>query len=77
MGRARHHRIDAVLRQLGCPVLVLRGRRDGIAPERWIESLAATTVGGVSRTLPVGAHMIPMTHPQLVAAEVRCLLRQT
>lgn len=37
---ARRHRVDRVLRRVRCPVLVVRGRRDRIAPADWTRALA-------------------------------------
>lgn len=74
MGRARRHRLDRTLQRLSCPVHVVRGRRDRIAPERWTAELAATGKRRSTRSLAVGAHMIPQTHPDLVAEEICRLL---
>lgn len=68
---ARRHRIDAVLADVGCRTLVVRGVHDRIAPAGWTERLAAATGDGAARTLPAGAHMVPVTHPAQLAAELR------
>lgn len=64
MGVTRHHSIAATLAEVRCPVRVLRGPHDRIAPEDWCRSL------GESLTLPRGGHMVPLTHGELVAREV-------
>ena len=70
MGDARRHRIQDVVPRVRCPVLVVRGRRDRIAPVDWVRSLARQA-GGIAVTLPAGAHMVPLTHPRLLAAAVQ------
>lgn len=64
MDTARHDRIDETLTGVRCPVLVVRGVHDRIAPEDWCRTL------GPSVTLPSGAHMVPITDGELLAAEV-------
>lgn len=76
MGRARRHRLDQTVQQLSCPVHVVRGRRDRIAPARWLVELTGTGERRSHRSLAVGAHMVPQTHPRLVADEVRRLLTE-
>jgi pimeloyl-ACP methyl ester carboxylesterase len=70
MDAARRHRIDQALRQVRCEVLVVRGRHDRIAPADWVTALAALARRGRAATLPGGAHMVPITHPVLLAAVV-------
>lgn len=74
MNAARHHRIGAVLPEVRCPVLVLRGRHDRIAAHDWITAVAATTPNGHHRSLPAGAHMLPLTHPDTLAATISTFL---
>ena len=64
MDTARHDRIDKTLREVRCPVHVLRGPHDRIAPPDWCTAL------GPSVTLPRGGHMVPLTDGELVASEV-------
>jgi pimeloyl-ACP methyl ester carboxylesterase len=77
MDAARSDRIDDVLRRVGCPVLILRGWHDRIAPSDWLATLTGRAGGsstGAGRraavTVPAGGHMIPTTHGELVALEV-------
>ena len=73
MDGARRHPIDVPLGRLGPPpVLVLRGRHDRICPEDWAGRLVdAAPAGSRAVTLPVGAHMVPLTHGAAVAEAVR------
>ena len=70
MDAARRHRLDAAVADLTCPVLVVRGRHDRIAPADWVAALARHAPDGRAATLPVGAHMVPITHPTALAAAV-------
>lgn len=75
MEAARRHRLDRVLAGVRCPVLVVRGREDAICPSAWTAALAAAAPLGRSETLPSGAHMVPLTHPEELAASVTAFLR--
>jgi pimeloyl-ACP methyl ester carboxylesterase len=69
MDAARRDRIERAITAVVCPVLVLRGVHDSIAPADWTARLAT----GSSRravTLAAGGHMVPLTHGGLVAAEI-------
>lgn len=70
MNAARQHRIDTTLADVTCPVLVVRGRHDAICPADWAAELAAATGRGFSETLHGGAHMLPVTHPDALAATI-------
>jgi pimeloyl-ACP methyl ester carboxylesterase len=65
MDAARNDRIDQAIAEVHCPALVVRGPHDRICPPDWAASLAPT------ETLPVGGHMVPLTHGQLVAPLLR------
>jgi pimeloyl-ACP methyl ester carboxylesterase len=65
MDATRRDRIDQTLEQVRCPVVVLRGPHDRIAPESWCSSLAPTV------TLSRGSHMVPLTDGDLLAREIR------
>jgi pimeloyl-ACP methyl ester carboxylesterase len=77
MDVARHDRLDRLLPAVRCPVLVVRGRRDRIAPRDWADALAALARDGRAETLPAGAHMVPITHPAELAARIRAFLPLT
>jgi pimeloyl-ACP methyl ester carboxylesterase len=70
MDAARRDRIDRALGTVACPVLVVRGRHDRIAPADWAAALAAVAPQGRARTLPAGGHLVPITHPAALAAVV-------
>ncbi len=70
MDAARRHRIDDALGRVRCPVLVVRGRHDRIAPADWTAALAAAAPRGRAATLPAGAHMVPITHPAALATGI-------
>jgi len=74
MAAARRHRIDRALGAVRCPVLVVRGRHDRIAPRDWTEALAAVAPRGRAQTLPAGGHMVPITHPAALASAVGAFL---
>jgi pimeloyl-ACP methyl ester carboxylesterase len=84
MDAARSDRIEAVLPLLGCPVLLLRGQHDAIAPPDWLGLLAGGTDPAASGATPHrhrgtvagGAHMVPWTHGAAVARLVADFLGQ-
>jgi pimeloyl-ACP methyl ester carboxylesterase len=45
------HRLEDVLPRSTVPVVVVRGARDPVAPERWVEALAAGAPSGRHRTV--------------------------
>jgi pimeloyl-ACP methyl ester carboxylesterase len=61
MNAARYDDIEGTLRQVDCPVLVVRGIHDRICPADWAARLGPTV------TLPVGGHMAPLTDGPRVA----------
>lgn len=71
MDRARREEVRLDLGAVRCPVLVVRGRRDRICPEDWARALARTgPAGSRAVTLDSGAHMVPLTQGDLLAAAV-------
>ena len=70
MDAARRHRLDRTLAGVTCPVLVVRGRADAICPADWAAALAGAAPQGSVETLPAGAHMVPVTHPEALAARI-------
>jgi pimeloyl-ACP methyl ester carboxylesterase len=74
MDAARRHRIDRALTTVSCPVLVVRGRHDRIAPADWVAALGELAPQGRAVTLPAGAHMVPITHTTALAAEMEAFL---
>jgi pimeloyl-ACP methyl ester carboxylesterase len=75
MDAARRHRIDHALTTVSCPVLVVRGRHDRIAPADWAVALSELAPQGRTATLSAGAHMVPITHPTALAAQLEAFLR--
>jgi pimeloyl-ACP methyl ester carboxylesterase len=69
MEAARRQGIEEAVADSGCPVLLLRGVHDRIAPADWCRTVAAAGQGTVV-TLPAGGHMVPLTHARLVAEAV-------
>lgn len=66
MNHIRRYRTDAGLSTLSVPTLVIRGRNDRIAPARWCDQLALTARTAVI-SVPRAAHMVPLTHPHVIA----------
>jgi pimeloyl-ACP methyl ester carboxylesterase len=64
-------RLDAVLRQVGVPVVVVRGERDALVPRDWALHLAGRAPRGRLVELPGAAHMVVHTRPDDVARIVR------
>jgi pimeloyl-ACP methyl ester carboxylesterase len=74
MDASRRHRIDRAVTTVSCPVLVVRGRHDRIAPADWAAALAELAPQGRAVTLPAGAHMVPITHTTALAARMEAFL---
>lgn len=66
MDLARRHDLRPALSRAACPVVIVRGAADRIAPADWIDELAEIT-SGRAVTLPSGGHMIVLTHGGPVA----------
>jgi pimeloyl-ACP methyl ester carboxylesterase len=75
MDAARRHRITGVLPAVGAPVLVVRGAHDAICPPAWAAAVAAAASDGCAESLRAGAHMLPLTHPDLLAARIAAFHR--
>jgi pimeloyl-ACP methyl ester carboxylesterase len=74
MDAARQHRLMATVAAVACPVLVVRGRHDAICPADWAAALASGTADGRAETLPAGAHMVPITYADALAARIAAFL---
>lgn len=70
MDAMRWYRTDRALSRLGIPVVVVRGARDRIASEEWSARLSSIARGRLQK-VGGAAHMVPLTHPDAVAAAVR------
>lgn len=80
MNAARRDPIQDALRLLTCPVLVVRGGHDRIAPPDWARTLTreAPATGASSRrtaTVAAGGHMVPLTHGNLTAEAIHAFLQ--
>ncbi len=73
MDQMRRYRTRVGLDALSVPVRVIRGEHDRIAAQDWCDRLARTGGGDVV-SVPAAAHMVPITHPHVVAAVVEDLL---
>lgn len=79
MDAARRDRIQQSLRRVTCPVLVVRGAHDRIAPADWTHALTrdAPAESAVPRRcveLPAGGHMVPLTHAMPTARAIHAFL---
>jgi pimeloyl-ACP methyl ester carboxylesterase len=63
------HRLEDVLPRTTAPVVVVRGEHDPVAPERWVEALAASAPFGRHRTVG-GRHHAMDADPAGVAEVV-------
>lgn len=71
MDAARRHDLRPGLARVSCPVLVVRGRHDRICPLDWVNELTGVSPpGSVGASLSAGAHMVPLTHGELVAEQI-------
>jgi pimeloyl-ACP methyl ester carboxylesterase len=72
---ARRDDVLSTLEPVSVPVLVVRGPHDRVCPADWSEAVAQRGgAGSRAVTLSQGAHMVPCTHGELVAALVNELL---
>lgn len=70
----RHALADPVARklpQLACPMLVIRGGRDPIVPQRWAERTVRLIGDGELVIFPRAAHAVNFNSPEALNAEVR------
>jgi pimeloyl-ACP methyl ester carboxylesterase len=75
MDAARRDDVRETLHAVRGPALVVRGRHDRICPGTWAAEVARhAPVGSGTVTLPVGGHMVPLTHGVPLAAAVRQFL---
>jgi pimeloyl-ACP methyl ester carboxylesterase len=70
MNAVRHFRTDLALQSLALPVEILRGHKDRIATQEWSSELNRASNGQLTVT-DGAAHMVPLTHPEVVVAAVR------
>jgi pimeloyl-ACP methyl ester carboxylesterase len=70
MDAARHDDLLDTLSVVTCPVVLVRGIHDRIARADWVRALADRLPASRTVEVPVGAHLVPMTHPQAFADQV-------
>ncbi|GAA1114832.1 hypothetical protein GCM10009630_10290 [Kribbella jejuensis] len=74
MNAVRRFRTDLALAHTSVPVAIVRGARDRIARYDWCRRLADAAGGPASVTsVPGAGHMVPLTHPQALAAAIRTM----
>ncbi len=69
---------DPIERKLHCvqaPTLVVRGSRDPIAPQRWIDEMVEALPAGRSATIPGGTHAANYSAPDQLVELVREFLK--
>jgi 2-hydroxy-6-oxonona-2,4-dienedioate hydrolase len=67
-------RIEAKLPAVDAPVLALRGERDAIAPQRWVEAVADAAPRGSYLTLPGAVHAANYDAVERLAAVIEDFL---
>lgn len=60
-----------------CPVLVVRGQFDPIAPQRWVEEVAALLPAGRWAVIPKAAHAINYSAPDQLVCLIQGLIEET
>jgi pimeloyl-ACP methyl ester carboxylesterase len=75
MTQVRRYRTDVALSRVSVPTRVIRGDRDHVAPATWCAELTRSPVAELV-SVPRAGHMVPLTHPSVVADSIRLLLQQ-
>ena len=70
--RIRRYRTGVRLSRLAVPTHVIRGNRDRIASARWCAELADSALAELV-SVPRAAHMVPLTHPNVVVDSIERL----
>lgn len=76
MDASRKHPSAWPLGGTTCPVLLIRGHQDHLSPADWLDRLAEGRPETHVVTLPVGGHMLPITHPNELVDAMRPFLRE-
>ncbi|MGY4645705.1 alpha/beta fold hydrolase [Cellulomonas sp. URHB0016] len=61
------YRLEERLPDVRCPVVVVRGERDMVAPQAWVARLAGLAPDGHAVVVPGAAHVVMYSRPELVA----------
>lgn len=78
MNAVRFFRSDRALALTSVPVAIVRGSRDRLAPHDWCSRLADAAGGRAFITSVLGAaHMVPITHPEAIAAAIQAIQAQS
>jgi 2-hydroxy-6-oxonona-2,4-dienedioate hydrolase len=70
-------RVEDKLPRVLSPTLVVRGERDPIAPQRWVEEIVRRLPSGRLAVVPGAAHTVNYMAPDALAELVRAFLRST
>lgn len=62
--------------RLTMPTLIIEGSADALVPPPVADDLHHRIAGSTLVTVPDGSHMLPATHPDLLASEIAGFLRQ-
>jgi 2-hydroxy-6-oxonona-2,4-dienedioate hydrolase len=65
------------LSQMVQPTLVVRGSRDPIAPQRWVEEMVGRLPNVRLVVIPDAAHVVNYTHPSALASAIEDFVVQT
>jgi pimeloyl-ACP methyl ester carboxylesterase len=66
--------VEEALPHVHVPVLIIRGQRDPIAPQRWVEAMIRLLPQGRLVVIPQATHVANYTAPQEVARAIRSFL---
>jgi pimeloyl-ACP methyl ester carboxylesterase len=77
LGHSVRHRMEQTLGRVDVPVLLMRGERDPIAPQRWLAELARGRADTTIATVPGAAHNAVTTAGPQVADLTLGLLART
>ena len=70
------HRVEERAKEVACPVLVVRGSRDPIVPQRWAEQMADALASGTLTVVSGGTHAMTYSNPVTLAEIVDTFVRK-
>lgn len=76
MRRMLAHRLEELLPALTVPMRLVRGARDHVAPQAWVEAVAATVGAAPPTVVPRWGHAVQYAAPDVVCAEVHALIAE-
>jgi 2-hydroxy-6-oxonona-2,4-dienedioate hydrolase len=68
--------VEEKLPQVHCPTLVLRGARDPIVPQSWVDLMTRRLPNARQTVIPGGPHVVNYSTPREFARIVRAFVRQ-